>query len=943
MGGSSKKVTVGYKYYIGMHMVLCHGPVDSLTKIIVDGREAWAGSVAQGPLTISKANLFGGESREGGISGTVDVLSGAPDQGVNSYLQSKIGGLVPSFRGVTSVVLRQVYVGLNPYLKKWSFRVKRILVRQNGLPQWYPGLALINASSSGIPSGIPSDSNLYIALDTSGSMAGTKIAVLKTAMGIVFDELQALTANGISLNIKIQAWASAASSITRAPASVGDFSDLRSFVNGLTTGGGTDANAAYSGVVGFFSPTVPRNNICVCVSDGDMSNVSSALSLYVGDMVDDENPPYSVAQGTAVKMRGVGIETAGSLASFDNSDGPIPVVSGSNPEELAQVILAALISNVPTGDMNPAHIIRECLTDPDWGMGYAESDIDDVSFMACADKLYFENMGISILWDRQTTIEDFIKEIVKHIDAALYVDRFTGKFKLKLIRFDYDENTLVELDESNIDKVTDFSRPAFGELTNSVSVNYWDSETNTDASVTLQDIALAQMQGVTINTTVQYPGFTNKFTATNIAQRDLKTLSTPLITCTIYANTDAASLNIGDVFKFTWPDYEVFGVVMRVTGIAYGDGKNNRVRINATQDVFNLPDSVIIEPPPSEWVDPNEAPVAVANRIVFEVPYLELVQQNGQTATDGELSANPEVGYVGAAALRPQSNAINARLMTNDGGGFEDAGALDFCPGAFLDQEISFLDSTFSIKNVLETENVKLGSWCQIGSEIMAVIALTADEITVKRGCLDTVPAEHAEDAAIYFWDAYAQDSPTEYVQSDTIDVRLLTGTGGGELLLEYAPNDSLTIVGRAARPYPPGQVRINGQYYPTAQLVAISLTWVHRNRVQQTGANLLGFEDDGVTPEDGTTYKVELLYATFVPFFAETGITGTSFNVPSEQIPLEGDFIYVRLSSVRDGLDCFQPHTIRVNLFRNTGDNIVFEMDETGTPPAGDAITFTM
>lgn len=939
MGGSSKKVTVGYKYYIGMHMVLCHGPIDAITSIFVDKRLAWGGSVKHGQITISKDGLFGGEAREGGISGVVDVMGGASDQGPNGYLSSRIAGLMPSFRGVVGVVLRQVYVGMNPYLKHWSFRAKRILTRQDGIPQWYAGKAEIDASSSGIPN----DSTLYIALDISGSMAGTKINVLKTAMGIVFDELQSLTNGGISLNIKIQAWGSSATSITKNAASVGDFVELRNFVNGLSTGGGTDATAAYSGAIGFFSPSIPRNNICVCVSDGEMPNVSTALSMGIADMVDDQNPPYSISEGTAVKMRGVGIETAGSLGSFDNSGGPVPVVSGSNPEELAAVILAAMITNIPTGDMNPAHIIRECLTDPDWGMGYQDADIDDVSFVNAADKLYAENMGISVLWDRQTTIEDFVKEIVKHIDAALYVDRYTGKFKLKLIRNDYVEANLIVLSEDNIDKITDFSRPSFGELTNSVTVNYWDSETNTDASVTLQDIALAQMQGATINTTVQYPGFTNRFTATKVAQRDLKTLSTPLITCTIYANSDAAVLDIGDAFKLNWPDYEVYGVVMRVTGIAYGDGRSNRVRINATQDVFDLQDSLIIEPPPVEWVDPNEPPKPILSRLAFEVPYLELVQQTGQVSVDSELEANPEVGYLGVAAARPQSNAINARLMTDDGSGFEDVASVDFCPVAFLVAPIGRMDTVLPIKDALETENVSLGTWCQIGSEIMAVVDLTATELTVKRGCLDTVPVEHGANAAILFWDAYGQGSPTEYVKSDSINVRLLTGTGGGELDLGNAPNDYVVIEGRAARPYPPGQFKINGQYFPTAQLSAISLSWVHRNRVQQTGANLIGFLDDSITPEVGTTYRAELLYPTMLPFYTQSGIETTSFNVPQDALPLDYDYIYVKLSTERAGLVSWQAHIAQVNLFKNTGENISFVMDKPNTPPAGDAINFVM
>lgn len=131
--GSSKRVTVAYKVYLGMHQVYCHGPVDRLMEIKVDGKVAWSGVSTGGPIRISKEGLFGGEKREGGVEGRVDFEPGYPTQGQNSYLQSQIGSVIPAFRGVAGLVLRQVYLGLNPYLKKWAARMKRIHVRQDGL------------------------------------------------------------------------------------------------------------------------------------------------------------------------------------------------------------------------------------------------------------------------------------------------------------------------------------------------------------------------------------------------------------------------------------------------------------------------------------------------------------------------------------------------------------------------------------------------------------------------------------------------------------------------------------------------------------------------------------------------------------------------------------------------------------------------------------------
>ena len=134
MSGGSKKVTVGYRYYAGMHLVLCHGPVDALTKIVVGERTAWSGSrTDSGQLSINEPNLFGGDDREGGILGAVDLVMGSASDGQNDYLVSQLGGLVPAFRGVVSSILRRSQLSaMNPYIKFWSAEARRILRRCDG-------------------------------------------------------------------------------------------------------------------------------------------------------------------------------------------------------------------------------------------------------------------------------------------------------------------------------------------------------------------------------------------------------------------------------------------------------------------------------------------------------------------------------------------------------------------------------------------------------------------------------------------------------------------------------------------------------------------------------------------------------------------------------------------------------------------------------------------
>lgn len=854
--GRSKSVTVGYKYYVGMHMVLTHGPVDKLLRVQVDERTAWQGEQSgSAQISINNADLFGGESREGGISGLMDFEVGSSTQTPNSYLVSKLGAYVPGFRGVAGVVLRQMYMGLNPYLKKWSFRLSRVHTRQKGIAQWYDAKAEIKFNDT-------------ISTQLGPTSSGWKYKVVSNGDGADYS----------SPSFDDSAW-----SVGQSP-----------FGNT-----GPHPYAAAGGFPSSPNTTWPVNSTIWVRRKFSLSqNSTFNLIIFV------DNFATVWVNGVLVLPR-VGSSAVLGVESFLHTVVvPSNVLSvGENlivtkAEDVGTYSYAAfkLDSGLPQYDMNPAHIIRECLTDPDWGMGYQDADIDDASFIAAADRLYDEEMGISIVWDTQTSIEEFIKVIVKHIDAALYVERTTGKFVLKLIRNDYDIDSLITLDESNIDKISDFTRPSFGELTNSVTVTYWDAQTGEDSTLTVQDIALAQMQQCTINTSVQYPGFTNSTIATRVAQRDLKTLSTPLATCTIYANRDAASLNIGKCFKLTWPDYEISELVMRVTGIAYGDGKSNRVRLQCVQDIFALPDNAFIQPPGQAWTDPTQLPLPATVRKVFEIPYLELVQTVGQSDIDSTLAATPEVGYVGAAAVRPVG-AINSRMFDDLGSGYVEIGNLDFCPGALLNGAINQTATTFPIKEGTDLDQVTLNTWLEVDSEIMAVTAISETSITVKRGCLDTVPTSHADGAALVFWDNYAQGDNTELVSSEIAKVKIAPVTGGGQLALASCPEDIVTIVGRAARPYPPANVKVNTSYFPAYIKGAdLALTWVHRDRKQQT-ASLVGFTEASIGPEAGTTYTLKLYGETNALQKTYSGVSGTSQTWDTEATDcgffVQGDPIY--------------------------------------------------
>lgn len=713
-GGGSKEVTVGYKYYVGMHMILCHGPIDNISRIMVDGKTAWSGTNTGGSITIAVPELFGGESREGGISGTVDIAMGSTTQVANDYLQSKIQSDMPAFRGVVGAILRQVYTGLNPYLKPWSFRATRIQTLTRGQAQWYTS---------------------------------------KAAIG---------------------------------------------------------------------------------------------------------------------------------------------------------------------NDMNPAHILRECLTDTVWGMGYPAVEIDDTSFTAAADKLYSEGFGMSILWDRSKKIDEFITMVLSHIEASLYISRSTGKFVLKLIRADYTVGSLTQLNESNINRIESFKRRTTVELTNQVSVVFWDASTGENNSITVQDTALIQQVGTTIGTSRQYPGITNATIASKVASRDLMSLSTPLASCTIYANRAAANLNIGECFLLDWPQYNMNGIVMRVMNIEFGSLDSNYVKIDCCEDIFNFGNYVYAPPPASAWTNPTQAPTAVVNHLVMDAPYYEIARVSGDTNAQ-QLSTTSS--YVGVSAVRPNTSCINAKLMVSNGSTYDQYGMLDFCPTAVLNVAIAPGDTTWALASAQDIDQVRVGSWAIIDSEIIRIDAISASSVTVGRGCLDTVPAAHSANARIFFAGDFFETDGVERVVGEVVNLKVLPTTGSGTLAIGSATNQQITLTNRQLKPYAPGNFQINSARFPITQYAYgtdFTVSWSHRNRKQQTTTTIYDHTAGNIGPESGTTYTLYVYNAANSLLATYSALTGTSQVVPASTLGTNIGAIKFVLKSTCNGIDSYQSQTWSVTRLSN-------------------------
>jgi hypothetical protein len=570
--------------------------------------------------------------------------------------------------------------------------------------------------------------------------------------------------------------------------------------------------------------------------------------------------------------------------------------------------------------VNPAHMIRECLTNVSWGLGFSPLDLDDDSFRTAALTLYNEAFSLNLVWDHTASLLDFVGVIVDHIAAALYVHPQTGLFTLKLMRDDYDRNTLPVFDESNIVDLTTYERLSTAELVNQVTVIWYDNSTDRKRSATEHNTAVRDLQGGVVSTMIEYPGIGNAELASKVATRELRRRSTAFSRISIITNRDGATLKVGDVFKLNWADYGISGAIYRVGRVVYSASSSTEVTIDAVEDMFSFGQGIYTAPKDSLWEDPINEPAAPPLHQATEAPYILVERALNESPTlIGEV--DPLAGFLTYQATAPSEDAFNYTLYTRTGSNaFTTKYVANFTPIARILAPIEpAITTTVSIAPDTNTDIslVKLNTYALLGDEIVSILALSETSVTLRRGVLDTVPVSHASGTILWFAENQQGYDRTEWLDGVVVQAKASTLTGKGSLDLSLAPTDTLVIKRRWYRPYPPGNVKLNGLRWPTDTTVGEPVfTWSHRDRTTQLSYYVA--QDEGnFGPEAGTTYTVRV-YDRFGELKRTvSGISDTSWTYLSadETADAPGPVYTVAISSVRDGVESWQAQ--RVLVFR--------------------------
>ncbi|AEY69555.1 tail assembly protein [Burkholderia phage vB_BceS_AH2] len=764
-GGKGGDQLVGYWYAVGMHMVLSNDRVDELARIMVGDRIAWSGSVTSNQrLYINQPELFGGESREGGIQGNVDIMFGDANQPCNDYLVARCGG----------------------------------------------GPAIGDPNAPPLANGlrVGSDGKVYLP-------DGTPL-------------------NGYNL-----------------PTGAGGGAGVSGFI------------PAFRGVL-----SVVLRQVWV-----------AAMNPYI--------KPWSFLVRRYPKVLGTEFSKIGT-------------------------------------DANPAAIIAECLLNSDWGLGYQSSALDIPSFQAAAATLKSEGFGMSLPWTKQKSVDEFIGHILSTVDGYRYTDPTNGRIGIRLARNDYDRDSLLVLDDTNIDTIQQFARPDPSDVINQVTVTFverpsWGEKDdkgnptgqtilkNVDRSITVHSGASIEMVGQINATSVDYPGIPNIQIAARVAMRELGARTRGLATVKFVANRTAAQLKGGDVFKLNWPPLGISGMVLRVTEVDYGLLTDGRITISAVEDAFNLPNTTYVGGSGSAWVEPAEDVKQIANSVLFEAPYYVVAT----TASDNDTAlASLPVGYafLGVVAARQQNQATNYSIWQKLSGVYVEDAKGGYTPYGTLDAAIDDITDTLTV-TWMDLTNYVPNSYAFLGSEIVWITSINNKTVKVVRGVMDTVPVAH--DAGETLWLAggtAALDQKTVFLSGQNVPVKLQPRTPSQVMALSTVVERTIRFVGRAQRPYPPGNIKINNVYRPKKVMGPMTISWATRNRLTQTGGPVAQ-TDGNIAAEANTTYNVTIKQrvdssAAWSTIETTTGITGTSYTPTNTPACTQ---VRIEISARRDGLDSFQ------------------------------------
>jgi len=573
----------------------------------------------------------------------------------------------------------------------------------------------------------------------------------------------------------------------------------------------------------------------------------------------------------------------------------------------------------PLPDANPAHIIYEAMTNAEWGKGTPVELMNTAAFNAAAEVLYNERMGMSIGWFQQSEIEDFVADVLDHIQAFLYLDPALGLWDFKLLRDDYDVGSLKTLDETNC-IATNRKRRLWGETINEIVVSYTDPQTEKASTVSAQNLANIAIQGGVVSETRDYHGFRNPNIAQTVAERDVAEAGYPLFSCQIEADRSEWDARPGDLRIFSWAEDGIDQIVVRVMAVDYGKPTDRTIKMEVSEDIFSIEKAQYSAPQRSESTNTLSAPTPLEAQAAITVP-LPIILLAGETPTswDENYPAVPVLLLADDDGVRPSSVAVSAPVQRPNGTNTsERIGAVNITLSGRMGGTIAAEAVTRVPRAAIDgitRVGARPGDFFMLGltdaeSELVMLEELdtATSEWVLARGMWDTVPREWPSGTRLWrFQPSVANLDPAQRNSGETVEYLLQPVTQLGTLDAGSAEPLTATFNDRPYAPFRPANCQLDSlgfdgaiyreEPFPT-EIVA---TWNTRNRTTEDQVSLR-WDDADAAVEAGQTTVLRILFEDGTLHGEITGLTGNSRAITIAELTPTGKG-FVEFVSERDGI----------------------------------------
>jgi hypothetical protein len=572
--------------------------------------------------------------------------------------------------------------------------------------------------------------------------------------------------------------------------------------------------------------------------------------------------------------------------------------------------------------MNGAHMIYECCTNPQWGRGLPATQLDENSFIAAANTLCAETFGLCLAWYRKEDIDVFINKILDLIGGVLYTDRETGLVVLRLIRDDYDPDDLpLFTPDSGLLDIKEDDSGSTDSSYNEVIGTGRDPITNQDFQMRAQNLASFQAQQSVSSLDQDYRGIPTKELLGRVVLRDMRANAVGLKRYTVVLDRRAWRLAPGMPFRVSDPNRGVSNIVLRAGEIDDGDMINGRITAKTVQDVFGLPSTSYVVPSEPGWTPPPTVALPAAEERLVEASYRDIYRIVG--SGDAE-TAPVDAAYIGQLAIAPNTTSYQYDLATKADGepDYEVQATGSFTGNAKLTADISETETSVVLSDLQSFSVDNLGEAMYLGDELVRLDALDegTSTATIARGVGDTIPQPHSADDILWTIDDDLINDGRVYTEGETVFAKVLTRISSDVLDLADATEQSLVMVARQGRPYPPSDVKVDGTsiYSLTGEHGEPVLTWGTRNRITQAD-QLVSHSEASVAPEAGTTYNIRVYDPTdlVTPLRTVTGLSATTWTYDATMQAADNppSYVFMELESERDGIVSWQHYHFRVIL----------------------------